>query len=283
MTPTAGDADVAVIIVNFCTAELTLSAVRSVAAEPEVAEIVVVDNDSGDGSAGLLRSHLAGESRAQIVTSSTNVGFGGGLNLGTQHCTSPLLLLLNSDAALVASSLERLRRTLLADASVGIVAPAVYAGDGEELQVGAHGVFPTLGAIVRRTNHHPPETLWPDWVSGVAMLVRRADFDTLGGFDPDFRMYLEDVDLCLRMRAAGKRVRRELAAGVTHLGGGSWRASDAQFDQAQRSRIVYYRKAGYSGQARLAVGAIRLAHLARARMRRRRLAASDERVRHVSG
>jgi len=279
MTPVAGDADVAVVIVNFRTAALTLDAVRSVAAEPEVAEIVVVDNDSGDGSADLLRSSLRAETKARVVESSANVGFGRGLNLGARHCTSPLLFLLNSDAALTAGSLRPLRRALLADASIGIVAPAVYTGDGQEFQGGAHGVFPTLGAIARRTNHRPPDTLWPDWVSGVAMLLRRADFEALGGFDPDFTMYLEDVDLCLRLRGAGKRVRREVAAAVTHLGGRSWRTYDAQSDQAQRSRVLYYRKAGYPGRARLAVGAIRVAHLAVAKARRSlRRAAPGHRV-----
>jgi GT2 family glycosyltransferase len=270
MTPSAGEADVAVVIVNFRTWELTLDAVRSVAGEPELAEIVVVDNDSGDGSAEALRSHLAGETRARVVESPTNVGFGRGLNLGVQHCTAPLLLLLNSDAELVAGSLAKLRATLLADASIGIVAPAVYTAGGQELQWGAHGVFPTLSALVRRSNHRPPDTLWPDWVSGVAMFVRRADFDALGGFDPDFRMYLEDVDLCLRMRTAGKRVRREMAAGVIHLGGRSWKTYGAQSEQAQRSRVLYYRKAGYSVPARVAVSALRLGHMALAPVRRRR-------------
>ncbi|MFN2606526.1 MAG: glycosyltransferase family 2 protein [Acidimicrobiales bacterium] len=269
MTPTADPADVAVVIVNFRTPTLTLAAVRSVAAEPEIAEIVVVDNASGDGSADLLRSHLAAEPRARLVASPANVGFGRGLNLGAASCRAPLLLVLNSDAALVAGSLAPLRRALMDDESVGIVAPAVYTGDGRELQAAAHGVFPTLGAIARRTNHNPPETLWPDWVSGVAMLVRRGDFEAVGGFDPDFSMYLEDVDLCRRVRAAGKSVRRELAAGVTHLGGQSWQAADPPFDEAQRSRVVYYRKAGYPAVARLAVRAIRLAHLAVARLRRR--------------
>ncbi|MEA2716233.1 MAG: hypothetical protein QOI99_550 [Actinomycetota bacterium] len=276
MTPVAGEADVAVVIVNFRTAELTLEAVRSVTPEPGVAEIVVVDNDSGDGSADVLRSGLAEEPRARLVESASNLGFGRGLNLGIGQCTSPLLLLLNSDATLVTGSLEPLRRALLTDASIGIVAPAVYTGDGEELQAGAHGVFPTLAAVARRTNHHPPETLWPDWVSGVAMLLRRADFEAVGGFDPDFEMYLEDVDLCRRMRAAGKRVRREMGAAVVHLGGRSWRTYEAQSDQAQRSRVLYYRKAGYAGQARMVVGAIRLTHLALARVRRRRPAAGGQ-------
>jgi len=267
----AGPPDVAVVIVNHRTPALTLAAVGSVASEPEVAEIVVVDNASGDGSALQLRAGLAGEPRARVVESASNVGFGRGVDVGVGLVGAPLLLVLNSDAALVPGSLARLRRVLVDDESVGVVAPAVYSGEVRDLQAAAYGVFPTLKDIVLRTNHNPPETLWPDWVSGVAMLMRRADYVAVGGFDPDFEMYLEDVDLCRRMRGAGKLVRRELAAGVVHLGGRSRRSYDVAFDQAQRSRVLYFRKAGHPAPERLAVSAIRLVHMAlgKARLRRR--------------
>ncbi|HEX2272388.1 MAG TPA: glycosyltransferase family 2 protein [Acidimicrobiales bacterium] len=269
---TPAEPDTAVVIVNFRTPELTLEAACSVASEPEVAEIVVVDNGSGDGSAQTLRSHLA-DPRAVVVESSTNLGFGRGLNLGVRSSTSPLVLALNSDAMLQRGSLRLLRRTLLADESIGVVAPAVYGAGRSELQGAAHGVFPTLRAILLRTNVNPPETLWPDWVSGVAMLMRRSDFAAVGGFDPDFTMYLEDVDLCRRFRAAGKQVRRELSAAVVHVGGGSWSSSNDQFGQAHRSRTLYFRKAGVSPAERLAVQVIRAAHaVARAVPRRRRTA-----------
>jgi GT2 family glycosyltransferase len=270
MTGTPVGGDTAVIIVNYRTKELTLEAARSVVAEPEVAEIVVVDNDSGDGSEEFLRSQLSQERRARVVASPTNVGFGRGLNLGVECSTAPLVLLLNSDATLVAGSMGAMRRALLEHDSVGIVAPAVYSADACDLQTAAYGVFPTLKAVALRTNHNPRETLWPDWVSGVAMLIRRSDFVAIGGFDPDFRMYLEDVDLCRRIRDAGKCVRRELSASVIHLGGRSWHASREQSNEAQRSRVLYYRKAGYSAADRFLVEAIRVAHLVGQRVRRRR-------------
>ena len=250
----------AVVVVNYGTAALTARAVASVAPEPDVAEIVVVDNASGDGSVDHLKRDIT-DQRVRIVESPRNVGFGQGVNLGVNACTSPLLLLLNSDATLVAGSLARLVGALLTDESVGVVAPAVYGPDGRDLQPGAHGVFPTLGTIVRRTNTRPPETLSPDWVSGVAMLLRRSDFESVGGFDPEFEMYLEDVDLCRRLRLAGKEVRRELAAGVVHTGNQSWDSFTVALGLAHRSRVAYFRKAGLPVGQRLAVEAIRLGHL----------------------
>ncbi len=142
------------------------------------------------------------------------------------------------------------------------MAPAVYDCSTGDLQAGAHGVFPTLGSIARRTNVRPPETVTPDWVSGVAMLLRRADFERLGGFDPEFEMYLEDVDLCRRFRLAGREIRRELRAGVVHVGNQSWSAFTPALELAHRSRAVYFRKAGFPAPYRLVVEAIRLGHLA---------------------
>ncbi len=253
---------VAAVIVNYRTKELTAEAARSVANEPGVEEIVIVDNDSRDGSVDYLRTHLT-DPRAGVVPSPSNVGFGQGVNLGARQCTAPLVLILNSDAVLLPGSLAALTRTLLADETVAIVAPAVYEAETGDLQAGAHGVFPNLKAILLRTNRRPPETLWPDWVSGVAFLLRRRDFEEVGGFDPEFRMYLEDVDLCRRFRAAGRTIRRELAAGVVHVGNRSWTAESftVALDQALRGRAAFYRKAGYSVAERMALDVIRRGHM----------------------
>lgn len=254
--------EAAAVIVNYRTKELSAEAARSVASEPAITEIVVVDNASGDGSVEYLRRELD-DPRVQVVASETNLGFGQGVNLGARHCTAPLLLFLNSDAVLVPGSLATLARTLLEDESVAIVAPAVYDAATGNLQAGAHGVFPSLRTILLRTNRRPPETLSPDWVSGVALLLRRQDFEEIGGFDPEFHMYLEDVELCHRFRAAGRTIRRELAAGVVHAGNRSW--SEGSFtvalDHALRGRAAFCRKAGYPIAECMAMEAIRFGHM----------------------
>lgn len=250
--------DTAVVIVNYRTMDLTLQAVQSVISEPGVQEIVIVDN-SGDGSADLLRSSIK-DARAVIVEAPVNLGFGQGVNLGARHSMSPLLFALNSDALVLPGSLLRLRETLLNRDSVAVVAPAVYRNDEPELQPGAYGVFPTLKTVLLRTNRNPPETVWPDWVSGVAFMIRRHDFESVGGFDPEFHMYLEDVDLCRRIRATGKVVRRELSAGVLHVGGQSWLCSRNQMDRARRSRVIYFEKAHRSRNERLAIRFLGMAY-----------------------
>lgn len=250
------------VIVNFRTKELTADAVRSVLGDPLVAEVVVVDNGSGDGSVAYLRA--AG---VAVIESPANLGFGRGVNLGVQSTSAPFLFLLNSDAVARPGTVAALRR-VLDDPSVGVVAPAVYGADGRTLQPDAHGPLPAPRALLN-TAGGSPDDLEPGWVSGVAMMLRREDFTGLGGFDPDFVMYLEDVDLCRRLRAAGRRVVREPAAAVVHHGGGSATGGLARADQFHRSKAVYLRKAG-AGRAQLAGAAVlRAGRLAVERLRRR--------------
>lgn len=232
-----------VVVVNYRTKELTLEAARSALREPEVCEVLIVDNASGDGSAEFLRAAFPAAT-VQVTEAASNLGFGRAVNLVVASTACPLVLLLNSDATLVPGAVARLAAALLTDDSVGLVAPAVYEADGRTLQRGAYGRFPRV--VGGRPQYGPNEAgaTTPDWVSGVTMLMRRDDFVALGGFDPDFEMYLEDVDLCRRLRHGGKTVLREPGAGVVHLGGKSWRSSVEKRDHYQRSKITYFRKGG---------------------------------------
>ena len=253
------------VVVNFRTREITADAVRSVLADPLVEEVVVVDNGSDDGSVEHLRAEFAGAA-VRLVGSPANLGFGRGANLGVEATTASFVLLLNSDATVRPGTVAALRRAL-DDPTVGVVAPAVYRPDGRTLQADAHGPMPAPRALLRTTGGRPDD-VEPGWVSGVAMMLRREDFLSVGGFDPDFTMYLEDVDLCRRLRAAGKRVVREPAASVVHLGGRSAVASVARVDQFHRSKAVYLRKVG-AGRVQLGLaGVLRVARLAVERLRR---------------
>lgn len=214
-------------------------------AEPEVREVVVVDNASGDGSPELLRQAFS-DPRVRIVESATNRGFGPGVNLGVANSASPLVLVLNSDATLSPGSLALLADTLTGDRTVGVVAPAVYEPDGRTPQWGAFGALPRRRELVVGPWRPGSAPAAPEWVSGVALLVRRSDFESVGGFDEDFGMYFEDLDLCRRLRALGKVVRRQPAASAVHGLGKSWESKGEQWRRFQQSKIVYLKKLGAS-------------------------------------
>jgi len=236
--------------VNFRTKELTVAAAVSALQEPEVGQVIVVDNASGDGSPDFLRATLPA-STVRIIEATANLGFGRANNLAMTEVQSDLVLLLNSDATLVPGAVSTLATALVRDSSVGLVAPAVLEADGRTLQPGAHGRFPRLIESPFRGTAAQDATV-VDWASGVAMMLRTQDYLDVGGFDEDFDMYLEDVDLCRRLGDQGKVVLRVPAAKVVHLGGQSWLSSVDKRGNYHRSKIIYFRKAG-SGPAQVAL------------------------------
>lgn len=248
MTPSPSPS-IAATIVNYRTKALTHAAARSVLADPDVAEVVIVDNGSGDDSAAHLRTALT-DPRVRVVESDHNRGFGQGVNLGVASTCAPLLLILNSDATVTPGSLATMKRALLADEGVGVVAPAIYCPDGRSLQPGAYGRLPARRDIVlgrwASSNRGPRsgDEVMPEWVSGVAMLLRRSDFAAVGGFDERFEMYFEDLDLCRRLRERGKVARRETCAAVVHIGGKSWQSRTDQRQCFQQSKLTYFENLG---------------------------------------
>lgn len=220
-TSEAREPSVSVVVVNYRTPDLTIAAVRSVLAEPETLEVVVVDNHSGDGSTTRIAEAFGQEPRVQVVPNHVNVGFGRANNLGVSRAKGRFVFLLNSDARLHPGSFRRLLEAWGQVERPGILAPAVYRGDGKTIQAEAHGPFPTaLGLLTRKTTRYGTTTT-PDWVSGAAMLLERETYLEVGGFDPDFFLYYEDVVLCHQIRRRGLTIHRVLDAGVTHDEGGS--------------------------------------------------------------
>ncbi len=218
-------------------------------------ETIVVDNASRDGSADLVaRAHP----EARLVRNATNAGFGRACNQGAALASAPDLLFLNPDARLTPGALDALLRALDEDPGVGVVGPRTLSDDGTpQLSFG-----PALGLVaewrqrrlVRGVRERDPEVLRrveamtaaagePDWVSGSCLLIRRSAFERVGGFDEAFFLYEEDVDLCLRVRAAGWRVRFEPRAVVRHALGRSMARNPARARlEYHRSHLHYYRK-----------------------------------------
>lgn len=247
------------VIVNFRTKELTLASANSVLGEPETNSVIVVENGSGDDSGAWLTAQLAG-SKAKMTSSEKNLGFGGGNNFGVQEATADYIFLLNSDATIKPGALGVLIECLK-DPQVGIAAPAIYVPDGSR-QSDAVGIFPTPWAILSGKSKRPPTSSTADWVTGAAMMMRRTEFLELGGFDEEFFMYLEDVDLCKRYHDKGFQIRCAPAAEVVHLGGGSKSSSAAQKAQFSSSTDYYLRKHGFSWVSRTLLKAARAIYTA---------------------
>jgi GT2 family glycosyltransferase len=257
-----------VIVAYKSSGELT-GCLDSIQADaPPDSSVVVVDNASPDGSAAVARAHPV---HPRIVVSPTNLGFGAGCNLGAAGSDAEVLFILNPDARLQAGATARLVAALAAEPSFGVAAPRVVDPTGESGASSA-GAEPSLRANIGHfllLGRVPGVRRWfrpvyladgrvaarPDWVSGAAMLARRSAYDQVRGFDERMFMYMEDVDLCRRLRQNGWAIGYEPEAVVDHVMGHSQSA-----DQPLRWYTAYYsyiaarRGSAYARAASLVAG-----------------------------
>ena len=179
-------------------------------------ELVIVDNASSDATVSMARN--LGE-RAQVIETRVNAGFAAGCRRGVQASAAPLLFLLNPDTVLADGALERLRAVAAGRPDWAAWQPAVMLPDGRINTAG--GVVHFLGiGWAGRCGHGAGELATQPYeaafASGAALVVRRADWQQLGGLRDDYFLYGEDLDLGLRLWLAGRRVGVEPRARVTH-------------------------------------------------------------------
>lgn len=202
---------VSVVLVNYKGAEDTITALRGLQEVDWPAddlELIVVDNDSGDGSADRIREAVP---TARVIDAGSNTGFAGGCNLGARYATGEYLAFLNNDARPDTAWVRAAVEVLDADASVGSVASKVLDWDGERIDY-VDGSLTWYGMGYKREVEREDTGEWdvPKDVlfgTGAAMFVRTALYRELGGFDERFWMFYEDVDLGWRLNLLGHRVR----------------------------------------------------------------------------
>lgn len=247
--------EVSVVIVNYKTPKLTIGAIRSCLDEPGVSEVIVVDNASADDSVEQIWAEFRG-SKVRVIDSTENDGFGAANNRGVAKARSPYVLLLNSDAFVLEGAVAPLVAVLEQQPDVGIVSPLILESDGSTPQPRTFGPFPTVKTIFTR-DFSVEDELQPDWVSAVAIMVRRDEFLDLNGFDEEFFMYYEDVDLCRRYRGSGKRIVREPGSRVVHFGGSSLNSDFRRKRLYYESQDRYLELTGVTGASAALIKASR--------------------------
>jgi hypothetical protein len=241
--------DVEVVIVAHDSGDFLVEAVASAADQAGADAVWVVDAGSSDRSIEALERRVPGTH----ILRGANDGFAAGNNRGIGATRSAFVLLLNPDAVLLPGALELLLETATERPSAAVVAPLVLNFDGT-VQANSFGRFPTLRAAVALRSWRvlqrilgnrafspaaPRGTVAADWVTGAAMLVRRAAINAVGGLDEGFFLYYEDVEWCHRMRDAGWEVVVEPRARVAHRLGGS-AAPGGAVEKAYRASFLRY-------------------------------------------
>jgi GT2 family glycosyltransferase len=181
-------------------------------------EILVIDNHSDDESIGWIRARYQHHPSIRILEIPRNDGYGKSNTAAAQVARGEYLFILNPDNRLETNTLEQMLSLMKNDASIGVIAPVLRYPQGG-IRPSARR-FPAVGDLLLK-RFFP--SMWyakyqqflssmtgdfvdVDWLVGTCLLLPRSLFLSLGGFDPRFFLFFEDVDLCRRIHQAGKRV-----------------------------------------------------------------------------
>lgn len=196
--------------------------VQNAALMRSFSRIVVVDNESDDGTGDVARAAGA------TVVRRERGGYGAAINTGAALTSGPYLAVLNPDIRFFADDVVERLMPHFDDPRVGIVAPALQLLDGR-LQDSARRTPTPLNIAIRRRvdpDHGAVRAAGDvDWVVGACFIVRREVWDAVGGFDESYFLYFDDVDLCTRVRRAGWTVRFDPNVVVQHAWQGASRRS----------------------------------------------------------
>jgi GT2 family glycosyltransferase len=213
------------VFLNYRTPDETIRAVRSLNDADPTIDVVVVDNASGDGSPDILRTALPG---VALIVADENGGFSAGCNMGIREALrrgATRVLLLNSDVVVRPGMVAALDAAMDEDARLGIVGPVVAELHDEDLvqSMGiryhqATGRMRHFSFGTRRSTAPGSLRRIVDGVSGCAMLIRREVFERIGLLAEEYFFGFEDLDFCLRARAAGFQTACVGSALVLHEG-----------------------------------------------------------------
>ncbi len=251
--------DVSVIIVTYNSGDVLARCLDSLRAHTSgvLFEIIIVDNASRDRTwLGVAEN----DPRVRILHLSRNGGLSAAINAGVAASSSTYIMQLNPDTHINHDALALLVTYLREHPDVGVAAPRLLNDDGS-LQLSCRAFPGYATALFGR--YSLLTRLWPgnpiskrylmtgfdhsraadvDWVSGAAFMFPRATHDQIGGWDPGFFLFSEDVDFCKRVHEAGLRVVYVPDATVFHTIGISERPSTRAIIERHRSMWRYYRK-----------------------------------------
>lgn len=205
-----------IIILSYNTKELTLRCIKSIInqykkhLENGDFEIIIVDNASSDDTVESLKKETKESKNIFIIENNENLGFSKGNNLGAKKTRGEYILFLNSDTEVLDDGFLRMIKFLSENRQIGILGGKLKNFDGS-IQKSA-GKFYNLKNVFlmliglerfRLLRESLTRDKKVDWVSGGCMMTRTDLFKKIGGFDENFFMYLEDMEICFKAKLNG--------------------------------------------------------------------------------
>lgn len=250
--------DISAIIVSWNVAELLRSCLASLYAADlgeRQLEIIVIDSHSTDTTTSMVRDEFP---KVRLIPQSENVGFTQGNNIGLAEATGRYILFLNPDTEVIGDALGQMATFLDEHPDVGVVGPHTLNSDRTTQSSRwrfpdrrtAFFETPWLRRFAPRLMSHyefadkPPESTHEvDWLQGSCLLARREVYEQIGGLDPGYVMYFEELDWCRRASEAGWKLYYLGTSRIIHHGGKSTDQIGARKHiHYNESKLRYFRK-----------------------------------------
>lgn len=253
------DVELSIVIISYNTAEMTVECIRSIYKETKNInfEIIILDNNSSDRSVAAISTEFPD---VKLIANKDNVGFACGNNLAAKEANGKYILLLNPDTVVLEHAIEKLLLFAKSRPNDGIYGGRTYLGDGTLVPASVWrkpslwGIFcfaVGLTVIFKRNKYFDPQTYgsWKlddirevDILEGSFFLLSKKIWDELKGFSPDFFMYAEEDDLCLRAIELGVQPVFYPDAKIIHYGGASDKVLADKMVRLLKSKITLLQK-----------------------------------------
>jgi GT2 family glycosyltransferase len=256
-----------IIVVNYNSRQYLRKCLDSVRSSIffEPFEIIVVNSDEKSLEQDDLGAVGNEACRIKTIEVNKNFGFGKSCNIGVRESRGQLLMFLNPDTTIEESTLNTLALALDSEEDVAIVSPMILWPDGrpQAWQFGkekspARIIFEKMG-IRESCVQKELGLIEADWVSGTALITKREAYAKAEGFDENYFMYFEDVDLCRRIRQFGHKILVDTKSKVYHHSGQSFSNEKQKKKHYYRSQHYYLRK-NYGWPSALLIGLARSPH-----------------------
>jgi len=256
--------DIAIIIINYRTPDVTTMCLQSVSHEiiGLNAKIIVVDNNSADGSIEIIKSWIDENhvnNKMTLLCSEKNLGFSGGNNLGITSIDSKYYLLLNSDTLVKPGAIKQLLKTAKVNKNTGLVTPRLE-GENGSIQASCFRYISPISELIASAQTGLVTKLLikfdvpldqrevissPPWTSFACVLVKKEVFNDIGLLDDGFFMYFEDTEFCYRARKASWNILNDPGSHVVHLQGVSSKVEEKSQLKSRLPRYYYESRTRY--------------------------------------
>ena len=251
-----------VVIVNYKSSHYLARCLFSLQNATQQAMEIIIINNSPKEKLFEIEKDFPG---VRIIVNSKNGGFGHGNNIGARAASGERLLFLNPDTEILAGEITEVISEFEKNNDIGVIGGCLLT-EKNEVQAWSAGVSVNLWDLIKNNlGILSSRAIWKNtkkteagWVSGTSLFVPRKLFLEIGGFDENIFMYFEDVDLCTRIRAKGKRVVYFPSFKVLHKCGGSYEQESAKKQNKNYyDSLLYYFKKHRSGVEYMIVKVLR--------------------------